>query len=587
VKRSTLSVPLLSAAAAVLASFAPAQTSLISLSTSGLQTDAGSLYPEITPDGRFIAYQSAATNLVPGDTNAVPDVFLRDRLNATTIRVSVGSLGQEGDKGGLEPSISADGRYVAFYSASTNLVPGDTNAAYDIFVRDVQAGTTVRASVDSTGAQGDGGSRYSSISADGRYVAFESAAGNLVPGDTNGVRDVFVHDLLTGSTVLASVDAAGLQGNGESVDASISPDGRFVAFESAASNFVPGDTNGVQDVFVKDLQTGAIVRVSVDSAGLEGDGASFDASISSQGLFVSFASQATNLVPVDTNYYDDVFVHDLTTGTTVRASVSSSGGQAHTGAYDSVITPDGRFVAFFSGASNLVPGDFNSSLDIFVRDLVNGTTERVSLGSAGQQGDGHCFYPAISADGRLVAFDSYSDNIVLGDANGTRDIFLRDRASTFHLFCFGDGTQSTPCPCGNAGATFHGCENSSGTGGGTLEASGPTSPDSVRLNATGERPTALSIFLQGDASVSGGTVYGDGVRCTGGQLKRLFVKNASGGAVCAPAQGDPSITARSSALGAPIPPGATRFYQVYYRDPTATFCPNETFNVTNGVRVGW
>jgi len=573
--------------AVLLAGSAGAQTTTLVTHGVAGQSDGGSLYAEISADGRWIAYQSAATNIVPGDTNGVPDVFLYDVATGTTVRVSVDSAGTQGDDDCLEPALSLDGRFVAIFAYATNLVPGDTNGKPDIFVRDVQAGTTVRASVGPGGIESDGGSRYPSISADGRYVAFESQGTNLVAGDTNAARDVFVHDLQTGATVRASESAGGVEGDGDSVDASISPDGRFVAFESVAANLVAGDGNGASDVFVKDLQTGAIARASVDSSGVEGNGPSHDPWLSDLGEVVSFSSDATNLVAGDGNGYEDLFVHVFATGATERASVSSSGNQAHTGAYDGTLSADGRYLVFFSRASNLVPGDTNSTVDVFVRDLQAGTTERVSVGSLGQQGSGSSFYPSITPGGRYVAFDSTSENLVVGDQNLNRDIFLHDRYSPFNPFCAGDGSLATACPCANFGFQGHGCENSSTTGGATLVASGETNPDTVRLDAAGERPTALSIFLQGSASASSGIVFGDGVRCVAGTLKRLYVKNASGGACAAPVGADPSITARSAALGNPIAPGDTRFYQVYYRDAAGTFCPPETFNATNGVRIGW
>jgi Tol biopolymer transport system component len=567
---------------------ARAQTTVVaSLDSAGHASNGPSLYSEMSEDGHYIAFQSSASNLVAGDTNGSPDVFVRDTWTQTTTRISVDSSGLESDDRGLEPAISADGRFVAFFSYATNLVPGDTNGKPDIFVRDTLLGTTTRVSLDSSGAQTDDGSRYAAISADGRVIAFESAATNLVPGDTNGVRDVFVRDMVTGITTRVSTDAAGVEGDGESLDASLSPDGRYVAFESDATNLVPGDTNGQRDVFVKHLLTGDIVRVSVDSSGVQGNGTSEDASISTEGHFVSFSSLSTNLVGGDTNNKQDVFVHDLVSGTTVRASVSSSGAEANWDCYDSVITGDGHYAVFFSLATNLVPGDTNAAEDIFFRDLQLGTTERASVGILGQQGNAPCFYPAVSGNGRFVAFDSVSTNFVLNDANGERDIFVRDRFTSFHLYCAGDGSLATACPCANNGVSGRGCENSAGTGGAALQPTGVTNPDTVRLNATGELPNALSIFLQGNASNAAGVVFGDGVRCAAGSLKRLYVKHASSGAASAPQPGDLSITARSAQLGDPLVPGDSRYYQTYYRDPNMAFCPAETFNVTNAVRIGW
>jgi hypothetical protein len=193
----------------------------------------------------------------------------------------------------------------------------------------------------------------------------------------------------------------------------------------------------------------------------------------------------------------------------------------------------------------------------------------------------------VSSDAGFVAFDSMASNLVVNDTNGMRDIFVRNRLPWFHSYCAGDGMLATACPCGNFGQSGKGCDNSAATGGGALEPTGVTTPDTVRLNATGEIGSVLSIFLQGNASNASGVVFGDGLRCAAGSLKRLYVKNASSGNVSAPQPGDLSITARSAQLGDTIHPGDTRYYQVYYRDANLAFCPPEAFNVTNAVRIGW
>jgi len=287
---------------------------------------------------------------------------------ATTDRVSVDSSGVQENDSSWGASISADGRFVAFESDASNLVPGDTNGCEDIFVHDRQTGATERVSVDSSGVQGYELSESASISADGSYVAFESDASNLVPGDTNGREDIFVHDRQTGATERVSIASSGAQGNSGSYDPSISADGRLVAFYSYASYLVPGDTNGCHDVFVHDRQTGATERVSVDSSGVQGNGSSYSPSISADGRFVAFISGASNLVPWDTNGLDDIFVHDRQTGATERVSVDSIGVQGNDYSWAQAISADGRYVAFESGATNLVPGDTNGTIDIFVRD---------------------------------------------------------------------------------------------------------------------------------------------------------------------------------------------------------------------------
>src|SRR5437762_3224846 len=249
----------------------------------------------------------------------------------TTVRVRVASDGTEGNDVSLGSALSADGRFVAFDSAATDLVAGDTNGVSDVFVHDRQTGTTERVSVASDGAQGNGSSGLvtfafpPALSADGRFVAFVSAATNLVASDTNGATDVFVHDRQTGTTERVSVASDGAESNAASVGAALSADGRFVAFHSAATNLVADDTNGTTDVFVHDRQTGMTERVSVASDGTQGNNASSYPALSADGRFVAFDSAATDLVACDTNGTTDVFVHDRQTGTTERASVASGG----------------------------------------------------------------------------------------------------------------------------------------------------------------------------------------------------------------------------------------------------------------------
>ena len=402
-------------------------TERVSIDSGGAAGNDSSLYPSISADARFVAFWSWATNLVNGDTNGRIDVFVHDRQTGATERVSLGPGGTQGNGDSHYPSISADGRYVAFWSYATNLVSGDTNTAMDIFVRDRQSGTTERVSLDSSGVQGNRESLDPSISADGRYVAFRSYADNLVSGDANGVQDAFVRDRLSSTTERVSLDSLGTQGNGDSFEPSISADGRYVAFQSFSTNLVSGDTNGQTDVFVRDRQSGTTERVSVDSVGTQGNGFSYWHSISADGRYVAFRSYADNLVSGDTNGQPDVFVHDRQNGTTERASVGSGGVQGNGISYFASISADGRYVAFASEASDLVSGDTNGQPDVFVRDRRNGTTERVSVDSVGAQGNGFSYWHSISADGRYVAFYSYADNLVGGDTNGMGDVFVRTR----------------------------------------------------------------------------------------------------------------------------------------------------------------
>jgi len=249
----------------------------VSVASDGTQGNDNSWDPSISADGRYVAFFSHASNLVPGDTNGKADVFVHDRVTGQTTRVSVASDGTEGNGYSWFPSISADGRYVAFESIASNLVPGDTNGVSDVFVHDRLTGQTTRVSVASDGTQGHSASDHPSISADGRYVAFESFASNLVPGDTNGKRDVFVHDRLTGQTARVSVASDGTQGNGDSIYPSISADGRYVAFVSGASNLVPGDANGNIDVFIAAAAEPTAMRLQWGDVNCSGDVDAVDA----------------------------------------------------------------------------------------------------------------------------------------------------------------------------------------------------------------------------------------------------------------------------------------------------------------------
>jgi Tol biopolymer transport system component len=323
-------------------------TERVSVGANGDTANAPCELPSLSADGRLVAFSSGASNLVADDRTVFVDIFVRDRSAGTTELVSVDSAGVQGNGDSLGCGLSADGRFVAFESAASNLVADDTNGFPDVFVRDLQAGTTERVSVSSTGEQGDGypglGSR--ALSADGRWIVFSSYATHLVPGDSNGAWDVFVRDRATRTTERASLGPDGREGNGDSQDAAISTDGRFVAFSSGATNLVENDRNGVDDLFVFDRQNGATERVSVDSAGAEANGRSSNGSVSGDGRLVAFVSVATNLVAGDTNDVEEVFVHDRSTGATWRASVSSSGVQADGGGNGPELSADGRFVVF-------------------------------------------------------------------------------------------------------------------------------------------------------------------------------------------------------------------------------------------------
>jgi Tol biopolymer transport system component len=295
---------------------------------------------------------------------------------------------------------------------------------HDVFVHDRRTGETERVSLSSRGSQSNGFSVYASVSAKGRFVAFASPASNLVRHDTNDWYDVFVHDRKTGETERVSLSSGGAQGNGRSIWSSISANGRFVGFFSDASNLVGGDTNGADDVFVHDRRTGKTERVSLSSGGAQGGEDSFYPSVSADGRFVGFVSFASNLAANDTNGLRDVFVRDRRTGETELVSVDSDGAQGRGSSSGGSISANGRFVTFASDASNLVSGDTNLARDVFVRDRRTADTERISLTSGGAQVGGDSGFESISADGRFVVFASEASNVVADDTNGAGDVFV-------------------------------------------------------------------------------------------------------------------------------------------------------------------
>lgn len=415
----------------------PGRTEIVTVGVGG-EADSYSHAPDISDDGRFVAFQSDSTNLIPGDTNKQTDVFVRDLNAAVTYRASESAAGEQANFNTAAASISPSGRFVTFSTRATNLIPGDLNGTWDVLVKDMQTNVVRNASVSADGTQADGISASPSGAAlDGGIVAFESDATNLVPGDTNGVRDVFVHDFTTGTTVLASTAADGTQGDAASSQASISADGRLIAFLSSATKLVPGDANGYADVFVKDLETGAIRMVSVSSEGEPANFASGGPRLSGDGSAVLFSTAASNLVPADGNGaitfgITDTFVHDLATGVTERVSVSSDGEEGSDISGGSGISSDGRYVTMVSEATNFVPIDSNFRPDLFLHDRLTGITERVSVNWDGTEAGDGLFGTSAgvpSADGSVVAFASDNPNMVPGDT-GTgfdSDIFVRRR----------------------------------------------------------------------------------------------------------------------------------------------------------------
>ncbi len=454
-------VLVLGACTLVSASAAAESTVIVSVNTQGQVANASSDYPALSADGNFIAFHSLASDLVPGDNNSKSDIFLYDLRSNSVTRISVGVNGAESNGDSKSPAISQDGRYLAFESVASNLVANDTNGWQDIFVYDRNTASTVRVSVSSSGADSNNHCLHAAISGDGRFVVFVSAATSLSSDDSNSLSDVFLHDRDPdqngvfdenyGSTVRISASGSSLLANSSNFP-SISRNGQYVAYSSADATLVAGDTNGVSDIFVYSRQSGTTERVSVASNGQQSDGESMFTSLSEDGRYVAFISTASNLVSDDSNVKADVFVRDRVAATTLRASLSNSGAQAGGASTNPVISSDGRYVSFATEAAGLAAkrvsdagvalpvfdaisaasggsggGGTSIPLVLYRRDLTQQKTVRVSSNSAGAYANGSSASLTMSADGMRVAFASEATNLsAVTDANAVRDIFLRD-----------------------------------------------------------------------------------------------------------------------------------------------------------------
>jgi Tol biopolymer transport system component len=412
------------------------------------ESNDASFTPTVSSDGRYVAFVSDASNLVPHDTNHKSDVFLRDTVTKKITRVSVSSTGMQSNENSYNPSMSDDGRYIAFDSFASNLVPGDLNRKGDVFLYDRETKKTVRVSNGIGGKLSDGHSGFASVSGDGRFVGFESLSTNLVPNQQDYNSDVFLWNRETGQTEWINRPMIGqVSANGSSGDAAVSRDGRFVAFASSAGNLVPGDTNKRDDVYVRDRLYGTLTRVSLSNINQEANEGSDSPSISDDGRYIAFESKSSNLLSMDllqldhaklipsgetnpqsagdTNFVQDVFVHDMQTGVTELVSIADDGSQGNEASYGASISGDGMRIAYTSSASNLVPGDTHKKREVFLRDRAAHTTERVCVASAGQEGNNLSSSPALTGDGRYVAFVSDASNLIPRDQNHEGDIFLR------------------------------------------------------------------------------------------------------------------------------------------------------------------
>lgn len=402
------------------------RTERVNVSSSGAQSASGSAYVgDISGNGRFVVFASDQPDLVPGDTNNADDVFLRDRQAGTTTRISVSPAGEQADSFSTQAAISADGRWIAFVSYATNLLPGVTSSECgQVYLYDRETGALDRISDTAAGVAGDGDSLDPSLSANGRYVSFETRTSNLFPGK-GAYSNVARYDRVTGQTTLVNVEDGGDGvATAGSYWASISANGRYVAFASWESDMVPGDTNGELDIFLRDTQAGTTVRVNLSDddqqATVRGNGPD----VSNDGRFVTFWSEDSGLVADDTNGVADIFLRDLQAGTTTAISRSPDGQTANSVSGDPQITPDGSQVVYFSEATNIVPGDTNSAGDVYVKDLTTGENRIVSRRGNGALGNQASFNGRVSRNGQFYVYGSWATNLVKGDTNNETDLFV-------------------------------------------------------------------------------------------------------------------------------------------------------------------
>lgn len=476
----------------------------------GLPGNATTGWVTISGDGNVVAFDSAASNLVANDTNGMHDVFVRDLRSGAVERASRGALGAQADGASSNPALSFDGRFVAFESFASNLVAGDGNGASDVFVLDRASGVITRASATWLGLDADQGSQNATISADGRMVVFDSHASNLLEGETLVTRHVYAYDRVGGVLGLVSRSNAFVAGDGESRDAQVAAGGRFVVFASHATNLVAGDANSNSDCFVRDLATNTTSRVSVRTDGTESQGFFQTPTIDGEGRLTAFASLATDLVGGDSNLAFDVFVHDAVTGATTRESVSAQGTQGSGSSYRPSLSADGTTLVFQSFAPDLVHGDTNLCSDVFVRDLASGAVRRASVATSGLEGDGQSFQVRASADGARVAFWSEATTLAPGDVNGCADLVVHERSAS-------DLAVATECV---AKTNSQGCVPAIGASG-LPRASGD---DAFFVTAARVRPGLAGMLVWSHAAAS--HPFGGGVLCVASPIRRTPLANA-------------------------------------------------------------
>lgn len=548
-------------------------TQRVSVSSNGSSANGPSYSGAIARDGNHVVFTSYASNLVAGDTNAAPDVFVHDLVRGITTRESVSSTAGQASaySNSIRLGISADGRFVVFCSDSPSLVPGDTNAQDDVFLRDRVLGTTTRVSVASAGQQGTLPALDPSVSDDGRYVAFHSSAALVTPDANGTLPDVFVRDVIAGTTSLVSVNAQGVQADGASRYAFLSGNGRFVAFQTWALNMVPPGTSTAQ-VALRDLLFSTTTIQSVNSGGIAGDGVSSPASLSVDGRWLVFDSLATNLAPGDTLGLQDGFLRDRVAGNTFRVSEGYEGAESNGDGFVSGVSDDARYVSLGGRATNMLPFDDNgTALDCWVRDL--STADNIAGGADTNGQPTSSLALGLSGSGRVVLFSSQLDQIVLDDSNGVSDLFVRTAIPESAIyFCT---AKINSLGCTPQIRSF-----------GKSSAQQPSGFQITASSVRNRRPGMLMYCVGGRSALP----FAGGTLCLAVVHRNTPILNAGGSAAplsdCSGSYSlDMNAFAQGLLGGPPLPelssPGSTVECQWWSRDPG--FAPPNAIGLTGGI----
>lgn len=398
----------------------------LSISNASIEGNNSSSTPQISMEGtgRYVVFSSEADNLISGDSNGFSDIFLFDRFNNKILKISFGAGKTQANGNSFNPSLSKNGRYIAYESDADNIVASDTNLVRDIFVYDIQGQSTLRVSLSTGKTQANSTSQNAMISGDGLFVVFESDASNLVGSDNNTASDIFLHNLSSSTTTRVSVKSNGNQATGESRNSKISENGQFIVFQSDAFDLINSDTNSVADIFLHDTNTSATIRVSISSAAAELAVESTNPNISPDASIIAFESASNTAVINDTNEVVDIFSYVKATTAVSRVSVASSKVQANAASSSPSLSTDGRYISFVSSANNLDPDDLNEVDDIFVHDRTTGDTALVSTTVLGTEVLAASSSPSINSNGQFTAFSSNADNLVNSDTNDVQDIFV-------------------------------------------------------------------------------------------------------------------------------------------------------------------